>query len=582
MKDIRVIWEHDFRQQLRKKSPKFDTDLASFVRDRQPRFYSTHKYAVVNSSRLLKAVTDEEFFGFLEVDIHVPNELYADFAEMSPIFCNVGVKFDDIGDFMKKYILDRELSTKPRNMLVGGMKAKQMLISTPLLRWYIKKGLVVTKIYQCVEYTPRKCFANFVAEVSDARRGGDVDPNQAIIADTMKLIGNSGYGSLIMDKEKHQDVKYIQSKGKAKLKFNDPRFRKATVIKENLYEIEMAKDKIVMDLPIQLGYHILQLAKLRMLEFKYDFLDKYCSTKNFEYIEMDTDSAYMALAGKSLEDIIKPSMMSRHLSAIKNRCDDQPFTVRDGFFPRTCCSMHKAYDKRTPGLFKVEAEGKAMIALCSKTYILKQEGDKVKFSSKGVNKNALIAPFETYEEVLRSGTSYNATNQGFRSRDGTIYTYEQKRSGISYFYCKRIVLSDGVHTKPLNITLSPWEDTIFDVVDATHPWSLTAKRTITIDDKSFTCLADVCVTSSTLENPEEYVKKAIQQLEDYSPKGVLLFALTGELKKKNFTFWIRDTFWTTSLSPRASPLRKNLPGQNVLGRLLFESKIAPLMDHDYI
>ena len=33
-------------------------------------------------------------------------------------------------------------------------------------------------------------------------------------------------------------------------------------------------------------------------------------------------------------------------------------------------------DITTPGLFKIEAEGNAMIALCSKTYVLKQSEDK--------------------------------------------------------------------------------------------------------------------------------------------------------------------------------------------------------------
>merc|ERR1712121_220988 len=150
-----------------------------------------------------------------------------------------------------------------------------------------------------------------------------------------------------------------------------------------------------------------------MLQFKYDFLDVFCMDKSFEYIEMDTDSAYLALAGKTLEDIIKPDMITSYKSSINERCDDIPFTAKDGFFPRSCCSTHKAYDKRTPGLFKVEAEGVAMIALCSKTYILKQADDKFKFSSKGVNKNALTSPFKTYKEVLDSGIPHSAVNQGF-------------------------------------------------------------------------------------------------------------------------------------------------------------------------
>ena len=61
-----------------------------------------------------------------------------------------------------------------------------------------------------------------------------------------------------------------------------------------------------------------------------------------------------------------------YLSVLSNtiQCDDIPFRARAVFFPRECCSSHKAYDKRTPVLFKIEAEGNAMIGLRSKTYIL--------------------------------------------------------------------------------------------------------------------------------------------------------------------------------------------------------------------
>ena len=45
-----------------------------------------------------------------------------------------------------------------------------------------------------------------------------------------------------------------------------------------------------------------------MLEFYYDFIDKYLDWKNFQYIEMDTDSAYIALAGQNLEDLVKPEL----------------------------------------------------------------------------------------------------------------------------------------------------------------------------------------------------------------------------------------------------------------------------------
>ena len=46
-----------------------------------------------------------------------------------------------------------------------------------------------------------------------------------------------------------------------------------------------------------------------MLQFYYDFSDKYVDRSDFEYCEMDTDSAYIAITCESLEDLVKPEMM---------------------------------------------------------------------------------------------------------------------------------------------------------------------------------------------------------------------------------------------------------------------------------
>lgn len=40
-------------------------------------------------------------------------------------------------------------------------------------------------------------------------------------------------------------------------------------------------------------------------------------------------------------------------------------------------------------------------------------------------------------------------------RDNNIFSYNQVRNGITYFYCKRKVLEDGIHTKTLDITMTP-------------------------------------------------------------------------------------------------------------------------------
>ena len=77
-----------------------------------------------------------------------------------------------------------------------------------------------------VEFNAQACFKSFVNDVTDARRAGDARPEMEIIGNTMKLIGNSGYGSLIMDKTKHRDIKYVNGERKMCLSVNQDEFRK--------------------------------------------------------------------------------------------------------------------------------------------------------------------------------------------------------------------------------------------------------------------------------------------------------------------------------------------------------------------
>ena len=71
---------------------------------------------------------------------------------------------------MKAYAEEKGIMSQTHKSLVGSMYGEKIMIITPLLKWYLIKGLVVTRIYQVVEYSPAKCFQTFGEAVSDARR----------------------------------------------------------------------------------------------------------------------------------------------------------------------------------------------------------------------------------------------------------------------------------------------------------------------------------------------------------------------------------------------------------------------------
>lgn len=117
---------------------------------------------------------------------------------------------------------------------------------------------------------------------------------------------------------------------------------------------------------------------------------------------------------------------------------------------KACCDAAYNHDKRTPGLFKEEFVGKGIIALNPKTYYCYSD-DATKKSTKGIMKHLNDFSENDFKKVLFAQETVEGCNKGFLFKNRNMYTYEQHRNGLSYFYAKRKVLDDGVHTIPLDL-----------------------------------------------------------------------------------------------------------------------------------
>ena len=75
-----------------------------------------------------------------------------------------------------------------------------------------------------------------------------------------------------------------------------------------------------------------------MLQLYYNFFTRFCDLNKFEKLEMDTDSLYLALAEKELEDCVRLEMRAEWQRLRSNDCVDK-FTADAVaiFSPRTCC-----------------------------------------------------------------------------------------------------------------------------------------------------------------------------------------------------------------------------------------------------
>ena len=157
-----------------------------------------------------------------------------------------------------------------------------------------------------------------------------------------------------MDRSRHTVTQYLSDK-KTHAAISSKLFEKLDHVNNSLYEVEVVNAQIEHKEPIIIGFFIHQDAKLRMLQLYYNYFTRFCDVNKFEELEMDTDSLFLALAEKQLEDCIRPEMRAEWQRLRSNDCVDS-FTVDAvaSFFPKTRCLKHKQHNKREFGLFKEE------------------------------------------------------------------------------------------------------------------------------------------------------------------------------------------------------------------------------------
>ena len=159
---------------------------------------------------LIQNVLNDKLFGFFEVDIEVPDQLRDKFSEFCPLFVISEVSEEQIPQHMKDYKINTgRKMIKNNKKLLGVMKAEKILLYSSLLKWYFR------------------IFKWFPEEVSSARRANDQDKNKKQLGDTAKLKGNSFYGKMIENLEKHISTKFTRDEKLIDKIFRSPFFRRS-------------------------------------------------------------------------------------------------------------------------------------------------------------------------------------------------------------------------------------------------------------------------------------------------------------------------------------------------------------------
>ena len=226
-----------------------------------------------------------------------------------------------------------------------------------------------------------------------------------------KMMNNSVFGKTMENVRNHRDIKLVTSNKRRKRLISEPNYHSFKTFSNNLMAIEIKKTRVKMTKPLYLGMSMLDIRKILMYEFWYDYINpKYGDKAKLCYT--DTDSFIIHIITEDFFEAISNDVEKWFDTSNYDKNDKRPLPI--------------SKNKKTPGLFKDELGGKIIIEVVTirpKTYAyLTDDGiehKKLKGTKKCIIKRKIM--FGNYSDCLLNNKNVYRSQQRFKSYNHDVY-----------------------------------------------------------------------------------------------------------------------------------------------------------------
>ena len=299
----------------------------------------------------------------------------------------------------------------------------------------LRAGIKLKKIHSGIKFVESEWMKPYIDKNTNLR----AMTKNNFEKDFYKLMNNSVFGKTMENLRNRVDVRLVNTKEKLRKLVAKPNFKSRKIFNENLVSVHMKKTSLLMNKPIYLGMCILDLSKIIMYDFHYNYIkSKYADKAKLLFT--DTDSLMYEI---QTEDFYKDISED-----VKDRFDtsDYPENHPSG--------IPTGENKKVLGMMKDEVAGKIIkefVGLRSKLYsFVMDDGGETK-KCKGIKKQVVESSIrhEHYKTCLTTGKELLRKQNILRSYDHEVYTEEVNKVALSALDDKRHILSDGMDTLAL-------------------------------------------------------------------------------------------------------------------------------------
>ena len=140
---------------------------------------------------ILKGIKDEKLFGFIIADVSTLSHILEKILYLN--FPPIIVRGEITQEMLSPYMAERtrERKTKlPQTTLLQRYHAEQILIYSPMAKFFIGLGLEIKNITSFIQYQPVCPLKPFVEKITTGRINS-INSNKKDLETAYKLIGNS-------------------------------------------------------------------------------------------------------------------------------------------------------------------------------------------------------------------------------------------------------------------------------------------------------------------------------------------------------------------------------------------------------
>ena len=332
----------------------------------------------------------------------------------------------------------------PEKMKVGGVEKlishfkphKKYVIHYRNLRQCLELGLRITAVHRGISFEQSPWMEPYIRKNTELRKTS----KNSFEKDFFKLMNNSVFGKTIENIRKRQNVFLVDNRAKAVKLTCRPNFDRATIFDRNLIAIHLKKTEVYFNKPVYVGQAILDLSKLLMFDFHYNFIQRKYTYKRAKLLFTDTDSLMYQIKTDDFYADISEDIRSKFDTS------DYPPNHESGILV--------GVNKKVIGMFKDEVGGKQIthfVGLRPKLYSFKVEDSSTTRKCKGIKKNVVKKgiDFQDYVECLFTGEKQMRSMNIIKSENHEIYSKEINKVALGSEDDKRKVLEDKVNTRAI-------------------------------------------------------------------------------------------------------------------------------------